>query len=210
MLQQEREWNGDAVRHLYGMHLMQLGMEKANFAVQATEIHHPFVMAIGSHEEQSWAVLEGQDAALPIATESLSVVILPHVLEFSADPHQVLREVTRVLAEDGTVVIYGFSPWSLLNLTRRIPQGCYLSQRKVMEWLALLGYEVTVERKLPWLSWSWRSSRLNTGAYQLVARRRVIPLNPIIRRWKQRAAIATGNLVNREGCEVREDHYGGS
>ncbi|MBT6079926.1 MAG: SAM-dependent methyltransferase, partial [Gammaproteobacteria bacterium] len=94
LLQQERAWNSEALKQVYGMHLMQLGLAKENFAKQAVEIYHAFVMDIGSHEEQSWAVLEGQDVALPIATESLSAVILPHVLEFSSDPHQVLREVT--------------------------------------------------------------------------------------------------------------------
>ena len=206
LLQQERAWNSEALKQVYGMHLMQLGLAKENFAKQAVEIYHAFVMDIGSHEEQSWAVLEGQDVALPIATESLSAVILPHVLEFSSDPHQVLREVTRVLAEDGTVGLYGFSPWSLQSVRRRSAQGRFLSPRKVAEWLALLGYQVVAQRQLPWFSWSWRSSRLNSGGYQLVAKRQVTPLNPIQPRWKQRAAIATGNLINREGCEVSTSH----
>lgn len=204
LLQQEREWNSAALKRVYGMHLLQLGMVKENFAKQATEVYHAFVMDVCGHEEQSWAVLEGVETALPIATESLSAVILPHVLEFSTDPHQVLREVTRVLSEEGTIILYGFSPWSLLNWSRRLaPERC-LSAGKVGEWLELLGYEVVKRQQLPWLSWSWRSSRLNTGLYQLVAKRRVAPLNPVRPHWKQRAAIATGNLVNRSGCEVRE------
>ncbi len=200
ILQQIREWNGEVLKRLYGMHLMQVGMVKENLADQAVEIHHRFVMSIGCTKEQSWAVLEGTDVALPIAMESLSVVILPHVLEFSSDPHQLLREVTRVLAEDGTVVIYGFSPWSLFNLGRRLPAGGYLSSGKVVEWLALLGYETRTVRHQPWLSWNWRRSRVVCGAYQVVAKRRVAPLSPVRMQWKERAAIA-GNLVNREQCD---------
>ena len=208
MLQQEREWSSDALKRVYGMHLMQLGMSKENFAKQAVEVYHPFVMELGCQEEQSWAVLEGEDVALPIATESLSAVILPHVLEFSGDPHQVLREVTRVLAEDGEVLIYGFSPWSFLNLSRRIKPGRYLSQHKITERQGLLGYEVLVEKRLPLLTWSWRRSRLNTGAYLLVAKRRVTPLNPVRQLWKRKTAMATGGLMNREGCELREREDG--
>ena len=201
LLQQEREWNGDALRPLYGMHLMQLGMAKENFAEQAVEVHHRFVMDIGAHESHSWAVLEGDDRSLPIATESLSAVVLPHVLEFSDDPHQVLREVTRVVAEDGVVVINGFSPWSLLHLRRRLGDRRYLPRRKVVEWLSLLGYELISERTLPWVGWSWRGLRFNTGCYQLVAKRRVIPVNPIHSRWRQRPAMA-GNVMNRERYET--------
>lgn len=208
LLQQERDWNSEVLKRVYGMHLMQLGMSKQHFAKQAVEVYHPFVMDIGSHEEHSWAVLEGEDVALPIATESLSAVILPHVLEFSADPHQVLREVTRVLSEEGEVLIYGFSPWSFLNLGRRFASSKYLSLNKVAEWLELLGYEVLSEKRLPLLTWSWSRSRLNTGAYQLVAKRRVTPLNPLRQGWKRRTAMATGNLMSREECELREGKDG--
>ncbi len=205
------EWNREALTHVYGMHLMQLGLAKANFAKQAKDIHHPFVMEIGTHDEQSWAVVEGEDIALPIATETLSVVILPHLLEYSADPHQVLREVTRVLIEDGEVIIYGFSPWSFMGLISRIRalsrghgtpsgpgkiSGSYLSRKKVMDWLSLLGYEMLEQRKLPLLTWSWWGSLLNTGTYQLTAKRMVIPMSRIRQRWEQRASVATGNIMS--------------
>lgn len=193
MLQQEREWNRDALTNVYGMHLMQLGVAKENFARQAKEVHHSFVMATAIYEEQSWAVVEGESEALPIATESLTAVILPHVLEYSANPHQVLREVTRVLDEDGELLIYGFSPWSIQGLLGIGKETTCLSRRKIMDWLALLGYEVREQRILPILTLSWRRSRLNTGAYQLVAKRRVTPLSRIHSRWRQRATVASRN-----------------
>ncbi len=199
LLQREMEWNRTELAHIYGMHLMQLGLAKENFAEQAKEVHHPFVMDIGCHDEQSWSVVEGEDVALPIATESLSAVILPHVLEFSTDPHQVLREVTRVLVEDGEVLIYGFSPWSYFRLRSRTLKGHYLSQRTVVDWLTLLGYEIRRQRQLPLLTWSWKGSRLNTGAYQLVAKRRVTPLNPIHSRWKRQPSAVAGNLMGGQG-----------
>ena len=40
-------------------------------------------------------------AALPFPEASLDLVVLPHTLELSADPHQVLREVERVLVPEG-------------------------------------------------------------------------------------------------------------
>jgi ubiquinone/menaquinone biosynthesis C-methylase UbiE len=53
---------------------------------------------------------------LPFATQSLDLVVLPHVLEFAAEPHQVLREVERVLIPEGQVIICGFNPSSLWGM----------------------------------------------------------------------------------------------
>ena len=36
---------------------------------------------------------------MPFASQSLDLVVLPHVLEFAEEPHQVLREVDRVLTD---------------------------------------------------------------------------------------------------------------
>ena len=46
---------------------------------------------------------------LPFATHSIDLVVMPHILEFTEDPHQVLREVERVLVPEGHVVITGFN-----------------------------------------------------------------------------------------------------
>jgi SAM-dependent methyltransferase len=50
---------------------------------------------------------------LPFDTQSIDLVTLPHVLEFSEDPHEVLREVSRVLMPEGRVVVTCFNPMSL-------------------------------------------------------------------------------------------------
>jgi hypothetical protein len=42
-------------------------------------------------------------------------------LEFHDDPHQILREVERVLIPEGEVIITGFNPLSLWGLRRRLP-----------------------------------------------------------------------------------------
>ena len=87
---------------------------------------------------------------LPFASASLDLVVLPHVLEFHANPHQILREVERVLIPEGQVVILGFNPFSLWGLRRRLGRqrtafpwnGRYLSIPRLRDWLALLSFEV--------------------------------------------------------------------
>lgn len=88
--------------------------------------------------------------ALPFASNSIDLVLLPHVLEFHEDPHQVLREVERVLIPEGQLVLTGFNPLSLWGAARHLPthagifpgNGRYLSVLRVKDWLQLLGFEV--------------------------------------------------------------------
>ena len=91
-------------------------------------------------------------AELPFASQSLDLVVLPHVLEFAAEPHQVLREVERVLIPEGQVIISGFNPasmWGLRQLAGRVTGGCFLPRNgefiglpRLKDWLKLLSMEV--------------------------------------------------------------------
>lgn len=87
-------------------------------------------------------------AELPFASQSIDLVVLPHVLEFSADPHQVLREVERVLIPEGQLIICGFNPASLwgarqalgrLSGSAFLPRaGEFISMPRMKDWLKLL------------------------------------------------------------------------
>lgn len=95
------------------------------------------------------AAVRGDPQQLPFATHSLDLVLLPHVLEFSENPHQILREVDRVLVPEGSVVVVGFNPFSLWGLRRMLAgkrgeapwQGRYISVPRLRDWFALLGHE---------------------------------------------------------------------
>lgn len=87
-------------------------------------------------------------AELPFASQSLDLVVLPHVLEFAAEPHQVLREVERVLIPEGQVIICGFNPASLWGLRHGVGRltrshylpaaGEFISMLRMKDWLKLL------------------------------------------------------------------------
>lgn len=87
---------------------------------------------------------------LPFATHSIDLLVMAHVLEFHDDPHQILREVERVLIPEGEVLITGFNPISLWGLRRRMPNcpdhfpwtGNYLTALRLRDWLKLLGFEL--------------------------------------------------------------------
>ena len=91
-------------------------------------------------------------AELPFASQSLDLVVLPHVLEFAAEPHQVLREVERVLIPEGHLIVCGFNPaslWGARQLAGRLSgahflprDGEFISPRRMKDWLKLLNMEV--------------------------------------------------------------------
>ena len=91
-------------------------------------------------------------ADLPFASQSLDLVVLPHVLEFAAEPHQVLREVERVLIPEGQLIVCGFNPaslWGARQAAGRLVGGHFLpldgefiSIPRMKDWLTLLNMEV--------------------------------------------------------------------
>ena len=101
-------------------------------------------------------------AALPFPAASLDLVVLPHTLELSADPHHVLREVERVLVPEGRVVISGLNPnswwgwrqsyghWADKLLPTQpdssrlyLPEaGEFIGPGRMRDWLRLLSFEV--------------------------------------------------------------------
>ena len=87
---------------------------------------------------------------LPFGSSSIDLLILPHVLEFSEYPHDVLREAAECTALNGVLLITGFNPQGLLNLTKRFHRFNGWSSNnvdfhpihRVREWLALLEFEI--------------------------------------------------------------------
>ncbi|BAL24740.1 class I SAM-dependent methyltransferase [Azoarcus sp. KH32C] len=131
------------VSDIFGYNAVQIGLPQHDF-LRSNRI--PFRLACA--QSGRCGIIADPDA-LPFATASVDLVLLPHVLEFSQRPHHVLREVERVLVPEGSVIISGFNPFSLWGLRRLIARGrghfpwCgqYLSVRRAKDWLALLGFE---------------------------------------------------------------------
>ena len=132
------------VSDIFGFNAVQLGLPAIDF-LRANRI--PLRQRVGDHGDVQ---LRCDLQQLPLASASVDLVVLPHVLEFDSNPHQVLREVERILIPEGQVVILGFNPFSLWGLRRRMPRrpdtfpwnGRYLSIPRLKDWLALLSFEV--------------------------------------------------------------------
>ena len=145
------DWEQDGldrlVADIFGYHAVQLGLSGFDL-LRANRM--PRRIDCGPQGRD----LRCTEYELPFATGSLDLVLLPHVLEFSAPPHRVLREVERVLVPEGSVVISGFNPLSLWGLRRLIARrgaeapwsGHYRSAMRIRDWLNLLGFEIQESR----------------------------------------------------------------
>ena len=102
-------------------------------------------------------------------------MLLPHTLEFAADPYAIVREVDRVLVAEGQLLVLGFRPCSLWGMRAPLERSGFppgmrrvLSERRLREWLVLLGYEVVAEHSYlycsPWSKGLWRQAKAPAGS----------------------------------------------
>ena len=210
LLEQERIHVASSLECAFGLHCVQIGCwgESDAFLALARTRRTALVAMPGD----SGAALFAEPAALPLQSDSVDVMLLPHTLEFEPDPHEVLREVGRVLRGEGELLILGFEPlgaWSLRDVFTRggCPPGLKrkISESRMADWLKLLGFEVgAAERFLyapPFSSlhsgkargWLERIGRRAwprfSGAYLLHARKRVHSLTPVRLRSRMRTAV---------------------
>lgn len=186
------------VADVFGFHALQLGLPEID-ALRANRMPHRWLARQAAADDAA-TPSPGDDGmpvpaaaapallcdfdALPFASQSLDLVVLPHTLEFARDAHHTLREVERVLVPEGRVVIVGFNPASLWGLrqwggrwSQRLGAGGngaslflprageFIANRRLRDWLRLLSFEVEggafgcyrpALRSQAWLDrWAW-------------------------------------------------------
>jgi len=217
-----------SVADFFGFHAVQIGL--ARFPA-LRESRMPLRVFCATPTEASFALpAQGfceavlrveRPEELPFDTGSLDLVLLPHLLEFAADPHQVLREVDRVLRPEGRVIVSGFNPVSLWGLRHGLlpallkdflPAPCkMLSVPRLRDWFKLLSFEMDRGRfgcyAPPTRSDSWlkRSAFLEKAGdrwwpicgaiYFVSAVKRVQGMRLVGPAWKRRSAAAPAGPV---------------
>lgn len=202
----------------FGFNALQLGLPQCDY-LRANRI--PLRQKAG---ESGPADTLCDLASLPFASLSIDLVVLPHVLEFSDEPHLILREVERILIPEGQAIIVGFNPLSLWGLQRRLDRsgrfpwnGSYLSLNRLKDWLKLLGFDTDRGQlgcylppadRLKWLrDCRWLENAGNRwwnfsgGVYVLRAVKRVHGMRLITPNWKKQPvrAKALRPVAQKEG-----------
>ena len=182
LLAWEHEQFDQAVGDIFGYHALQLGLPELD-SLRANRMQHRWLAQetmpaswntttrtqlledgaqllstpIEATSSRPRAALVTDSRALPFPEHSLDLVVLPHTLELSHDPHATLREVERVLVPEGRVVISGLNPASLWGMRQRRAHFCqrlgsgnlflpepgeFIGYWRLRDWLRLLSFEV--------------------------------------------------------------------
>lgn len=201
------------LQRLFGPRLVQLGSWGGERSLwQGSPAAFRWLIDI---EAAAGVAAVADNQRLPLASDSVDVAILPHTLEYASAPHALLREVDRVLVCEGHVLLLNFNPWSWVGvrhvLGRRFPwSGRRLSERRLRDWLAVLGLEVCgvrryfyrppvahgglLERSRFLERWGAAGMPLPPGGYALLARKRRLGAMRIRQRSLPRAQ-ALGDIV---------------
>lgn len=153
--------------------------------------------------------VQASAGALPFATESIDTVVLPHVLEFVPDRHQVLREVERILKPEGRLLILGLNPWSPRRLLQLPGNASFWKARLVaghhlLDWLSLLKFDAELDPTLVNSRSSaqqppetrWQAFRAELAlSYAIKAIKRNYTLIPIEPEWSRFTQLVRGPLL---------------
>lgn len=240
LLAWEQQRCDEVVADVFGYHSLQLGLPMLQ-GLRANRMPHRWLAVESTAEAVAWprraatgsaldlaaerwpiqAVFE--PSALPFAESSLDLVLLPHTLERTPDPHGALREVARVLVPEGRVVICGINPasWWGLQLALAPRSTCLPDVRsaigywRLRDWLRLLALEVEAvefgchrpavqaaewHRRAGWMdALGDRVWPILGGVYCVVASKRVLGMRLLEPAWRQRQqpAAASVPLVHR-------------
>ena len=225
---QENEQLENILPGLFGYHVLQFGYTAELDFLNSSRISNKTILFLDNSEIDKKINMSiragGED--LPIATDSIDVALLPHVLEYSKDVHKLLRELERVLISEGYAVIIGINPYSLWGLWHmffcwwnKMPWGGHLiSVPRMKDWLSLLDFEIEkvkyfffspplsnvklLKKFLPLERLGKYCYPIFGGLYIIVAKKRIAPLSPVRMKWGKRQNILGTEFTEPTSREV--------
>ncbi len=192
----------DILPNCFGYHLFQLEGPKNLDWLQNSPIGHKVLGRFEYPEltfEDSQIVIPYDQ--IPIQENSLDVIILPHSLDFYPDPSYLLKALVAPLMPEGSIIIFGFNPYSLLmierwfqcqslfekcnflsssNICKMLQENqCEIEQVKTFAFRPLLKNKSAM-KKLRFLETLGSTCCPSLGCiYMIVARKRVETLTPL-------------------------------
>ncbi|MGB6976463.1 MAG: methyltransferase domain-containing protein [Gammaproteobacteria bacterium] len=202
----------------FGYHALQLGRIKGNNWLESSRMLHKIFLSPVADDSSANNRICADFAALPFAPDSIDLAVVPHVLEFAAEPLQILQEIYTVLIPEGYIVVLGYNPLSLWGGTKLIKSrrcypwhGQFVTSYRVRRWLRDIGYWVVDHKSLffrpPLASSAWQEKLLFLegvgqmlwpyfgAAFLIVAQKRTTKPIPICAREKPKRVSVRHGVV---------------
>lgn len=213
LIEHERSLAEQVLPTLFGYHLLQIGYDCRQTLFQASPVSRKFMLIPSMQLGADQATILAEHEELPVLSNEIDVVILHHALDFAANPHQVLREASRVLRPGGHLICFSFNPssyWGLRRMYKKqsapIWSGHFVRLGRLHDWLSLL--EMTElktastchhlpmkspkwRRRLRWFEMLSQRMPMHSGAAMMVmARKDVVGMTPIKPEWRRRRILS--------------------
>ncbi len=126
-----------------------LGWE--NDFIDCTLYQKHYILDRNNNDNSEFVKVLANSYQLPIQSESVDLVLLPHLLEFDAHRFQTMREIERVLKPEGDILIINFNPlniWVRMQILWDIKllsdswRVHFIARARILDWLKLLNFEV--------------------------------------------------------------------
>ena len=223
VLETERAITGPIINRLFGYHILQMSCDEKYSLIDESPAGQKIVFAPAWRADARSAVADNGE--LPLASDSIDVVVIHHALDFTDDSHRLLREATRVLRPGGQMLVIGFNPyshwgiWKIFKRKLNIPwRGRFISKGRLTDWLRLLNLRTdSIEYGLHFLplknSWLLKyaqkierfGSKIKSplgGAYFLLCVKQLGSMTPIHPKWRPVPATVAG-IVAGENARIR-------
>ncbi len=136
------------------MTLMKYGLDLSGHSAirHAVRLYSPDLESLAHQTtDDASVILELED--WPLSDASCYSILLQHTLDIAEHPQQVVREVARVLAPGGLLIVLGFNPWSLWRGQQQLQKflmkktaciGQWIGAYRLTDWLHLLNFDVEI------------------------------------------------------------------
>ncbi len=175
-------------------------------------------------QEETFTDLVSQPFALALDADCIDIMLMPMLLNYSDNHHQILREAQRVLVAGGKLCIITLNPWGFWGLRSFVGKWqnnllwharMHFSYR-IQDWLELLQFTVFSKSRLgPLFPWKapmtklpdWMNGPTKSakylGAVQIIfAEKKVIPMTLLRERWQKFTVSGTPEVNIREAIET--------
>lgn len=166
---------------------------------------------------------------LPLAADSIDLALLPDIMQCSSEPHQLLREVERVLIPEGLVILIGRNPFCWRSIYHKLnclkkkkpPHFNPIAKSRIIDWFQLLGLEtvhqVSIGKTNHQLqqagvdSWVKKVSQFLCdyfcSYYIIIARKKVSTLTPIKPRWQKNGQLMPPRVAEPTAKTPLTDYF---